>query len=95
MKAITPHRPPPGNPKFVALGKRLEELRAKYAEGQQQSIEFLRGLLQLAKDTIAAEREEAQITPEERARAALTEPFENLKDSDTPVMVERLVADIH
>lgn len=82
------------NPKFVALGKRLEELREKYKEGQQQSIEFLRGLLELAKDTVAAEREEAQITPEERAKAALTELFENLKDRDTPVMVERLVADI-
>lgn len=82
------------NPKFVALGKRLEELREKYTEGQQQSIEFLRGLLELAQDTLAAEREEAQITPEERAKAALTELFENLKDRDTPVMVERLVAHI-
>lgn len=82
------------NPTFVELGKRLEQLRLKYAEGQQQSIEFLRSLLELAKDTLAAERAEAEITSEERAKAALTELFENLKDSDTPVMVERLVADI-
>lgn len=82
------------NPRFVELGKRLEQLRQKYTEGQQRSIEFLRNLLELAKDTLAAERDEAKITPEERAKAALTELFENLKERDTPVMVERLVADI-
>lgn len=82
------------NPKFVTLGKRLEDLRERYANGQQESIAYLRDLLELAKDTVAAEKEEEAITPEERAKAALTELFENLKTEDTPIMVERLVNDI-
>lgn len=82
------------NPKFIALGKRLEALREKYAQGQQESIAYLRDLLELAKDTVAAEKEEEAITPEERAKAALTELFENLKNDETPIMVERLVNEI-
>ena len=82
------------NPKFVALGKRLEDLRRRYEDGMQDSLDFLRGLLDLAKDTLAAEREEEAISPEERAKAALTELFESLKNEETPILVERLVADI-
>ena len=82
------------DPKFIALGKRLEQLRDRYAQGQQDSIDFLRGLLEVAKDTVAAEKEVEQVSPEERAKAALTELFEALKTEDTPIMVERLVNDI-
>ena len=81
-------------PEFVALGKRLEDLRERYAHGQQQSIDFLRGLLAVAKDTVAAEKKVEEKSPEERAKEALTELFEALRTDETPIMVERLVADI-
>lgn len=82
------------DPKFVALGKRLEALREKYAQGQQDSIDFLRGLLEVARDTVATEKQVEERSPEERAKEALTELFEAVRDDETPIMVERLVSDI-
>jgi type I restriction enzyme, R subunit len=58
------------------------------------SIEFLKHLLELAKDVVQAERE---LVPEEevdRGRAALTELFESVKNAETPIVVERVVDDI-
>jgi type I restriction enzyme, R subunit len=58
------------------------------------SIDFLKELLELAKDVVKTERE----TPEEevidRGKAALTELFEEAKNGDTPVMVKRVVDDL-
>lgn len=82
------------NPKFVELGKRLNDLRDKYSHGQQASLDFLKELFALARDTVAAEKEVAEVPREERGMAALTELFESLKDPDTPVMVERVVNDV-
>ena len=82
------------NPLFIELGERLEVLKTKYAEGQQASLDFLRDLLDLARETIAAEKTIALIPREEKGKAALTELFESLKTDGTPVMVERIVIDI-
>lgn len=82
------------NPAFVALGARLVALRERYAHGQQASIDFLRELLELARDVVATEKTLAEIPLEERGKAALTELFESVKDADTPVMIERLVSDV-
>ena len=82
------------NPLFIELGERLEVLKAKYAEGQQASLEFLRELLDLARDTLAAEKTIALIPREDKGKAALTELFESLQTDGTPVMVERIVIDI-
>ncbi|MEU4874729.1 HsdR family type I site-specific deoxyribonuclease [Streptomyces sp. NPDC021608] len=82
------------NPKFIALGKRLNDLRAKYQDGQQSSLDFLRALLDLAKDTLQAEKEIAEIPREDQGQAALTELFEAVRSEGTPVIVERIVADI-
>lgn len=82
------------DPKFVELGKRLIALREKYEHGQQASLDFLRELLALARDTVAAEKEIQEVPREERGKAALTELFESVRDADTPIMVERVVADI-
>jgi type I restriction enzyme, R subunit len=83
-----------GDPRFVALGDRLEQLREKHLQGQLSSIEFLKSLLELARDVVEAERE---IVPEEeidRGRAALTELFQSVKNDETPIVVERVVDDI-
>lgn len=88
---IAKHR---GNPKFVALGKRLNALREKYSDLQQANLDFLRELLELAKDTVAAENEIEELPPEELGKAALTELFEAVKTEETPIIVENVVHEI-
>jgi type I restriction enzyme, R subunit len=83
-----------GDPRFVELGERLEQLRERHLLGQLTSIEFLKHLLEVAKDVVQAERE---LVPEEevdRGKAALTELFETVKNAATPIVVERVVDDI-
>ena len=79
------------NPTFVELGKRLNALRERYAGIQQASLDFLRELLELARDTVAAEKAVNEIPREERGKAALTELFESLQTDETPVIVEHVV----
>jgi type I restriction enzyme R subunit len=79
------------NPVFVELGKRLNALREKYADIQQSSLDFLRELLELARDTVAAEKAIDEVPREEKAKAALTELFEALKTDDTPIIVDNIV----
>ena len=82
------------DPRFRALGERLEELRQKHEQGLLVSIEFLKSLLDLARDVVEAERTIPPATPEERGRAALTELFEETRNDSTSIMVERIVNDI-
>lgn len=79
------------NPVFVELGKRLTALREKYADIQQSSLDFLRELLELARDTVAAEKAVDEVPREEKGKAALTELFEAVKTDDTPIIVENIV----
>ena len=51
-------------------------------------------LIDLAKDVVQAEREEPEEVHEDAGKAALTELFEEVKNTDTPVIVDRVVADI-
>lgn len=84
----------PSNPVFRALGERMEELRQRHAEGLLTSLSFLKLLIELAQDTVKAEKE---IPPEEepdRGKAALTALFENVRNGDTPIIVERIVNEI-
>ncbi len=83
-----------GDPKFKALGERLEELRRRHEAGLDASKEFLKQLLQLAKDVLAAEEETDPEEDRSQAKAALTELFEEVRTDKTPVLVERIVADI-
>jgi len=83
-----------GDPTFIDLGKRLNALREKYAHAQQASLDFLKELFELARDTVAAEKAAAEIPREERGKAALTELFESLKGEDTPIIVENVVNEV-
>lgn len=83
-----------GDPKFVALSERLENLRAKHEAGQLASIEFLKQLIDLARDVAEAEDETPPEAELDRGKAALTELFEEVKNRETPVIVERVVSDI-
>lgn len=82
------------DPKFVKLGERLEELREKHEQGVITSIEFLKMLLQLAKDAVEAEKEVVPEAEIDKGRAALTELFNSIKSTSTPIIVERIVKDI-
>lgn len=79
------------NPVFIELGQRLNALRDRYADIQQSSLDFLRELLELARDTVAAEKAVDEVPREEQGKAALTELFEALKTDETPIIVENLV----
>lgn len=83
-----------GNPAFIKLSERLENIRQKAEQGLISSIEFIKELCQIAKDTLQAERD--VVTPEERksGKAALTELFLEMKTDKTPAVVERIVNDI-
>jgi len=82
------------DPRFKALSQRLEELKQKHEQGVLISIEFLKELLDLARDVVEAERTSEPIAEEELGKAALTELFEEAKNDETPIMVERVVNDI-
>ena len=80
--------------RFKKIGEKLEELRRKHEQGLINSIEFLKQLLELAKDAAAAEKEVVPESEADRGKAALTELFEGVKNKSTPVIVERIVNDI-
>lgn len=79
---------------FKELSERLEALRDKAEKGLINSIEFIKELCQIAKETLQAERETATKLEQKNARAALTELFQELKTETTPIIVERIVNDI-
>lgn len=82
------------DPKFVKLGEKLEELRERHEQGLITSIEFLKLLLELAKEAAQAEKEVVPEDEIDRGKAALTELFNGVKNEKTPIIVERIVADI-
>ena len=81
-------------PKFVELSKRLEALRDKAEQGLISSIEFIKELCQIARETIQAEKQEEHIEIRKTGKEALTELFLELRTDDTPAVVGRIVADI-
>ena len=81
-------------PKFKSLSERLEELRDKAEKGLIASIEFVKELCKIAKDTIQAEKDLDIELQEKSPKAALTELFLELKTDKTPAVVERIVDDI-
>lgn len=80
--------------KFKELSERLEEVRDKAEKGLINSIEFIKELCQIAKETLQAERDTELKDEQKNAKAALTELFLELKTDKTPAIVERIVNDI-
>jgi type I restriction enzyme R subunit len=83
-----------GNPKFKQLSERLDALKERFESGQINSVEFLKQLLEIAKETLQAEKEVPPEEGEDRGKAALTELFKEIKTAETPIMIERVVTDI-
>lgn len=82
------------DPKFIQLGEKLEALREKHEQGLITSIEFLKLLLELAKEAARAEKDVVPEQEIDKGIAALTELFNGVRNKNTPVIVERIVADI-
>jgi len=83
-----------GDPKFKKLSDRLEELRDRAEQGLITSIEFVKELCKIAKETVKAEKEIEAMVQEKTPKAALTDLFLELKTKQTPAVVERIVDDI-
>ncbi|MDR1878491.1 MAG: type I restriction endonuclease subunit R [Bacteroidales bacterium] len=81
-------------PIFIALSKRLEDLRIKAEQGLISSIDFIKELCQIARETVQAEKEEQTAQAPKDAKTALTELFLELKTENTPAVVGRIVDDI-
>lgn len=83
-----------GNPRYRHLSERLEALKERHERGLLNSVEFLKTLLELARELVATEKDTPPEQDEDRGKAALTELFQQVKGENTPVVVERVVADI-
>lgn len=79
---------------FKELSERLEALREKAEKGLINSIEFIKELCQIAKETLQAEKETETKEERKTAKASLTELFFEMKTDKTPAIVERIVNDI-
>ncbi len=83
------------DPRFKELGERLEALKERHEQGLLTSVEFLKELLNLARDVVSAERDGAA----DRARGTGQGRADRSSSrrrgiEDTPIIVERVVNDI-
>lgn len=94
IKLIARLRKHKDNPKFIALGERLEKLKERHEQGLLHSLDFLKELLSLAKEIVQTEKQVDPVDEQAKAKAALTELFVEAKNDKTPMVVERIVTDI-
>mgnify|MGYP001010546208 CR=1 FL=1 len=94
IKLVTRLRKHSSEPEFITLGQKLEELRLAHELNQVNSLDFLKNLLQLARDVLEAEQKIESMDEQERAKAALTELFTEVKNENTPIIVENIVNEI-
>lgn len=82
------------NSKFRELAQKLEELKEKYEENFKTSLNFLKELLELAKEVLRAEKDTDLYEEVKTGKTALTELFNDIKSKKTHIIVERIVNDI-
>ena len=83
------------DPVFKKLAEKLDKLREQLEQNLISSIDFLKDLLNLAREVLDEEKKASK--PEDKrtkAKAALTELFESVKSETTPIVVEHVVNDI-
>jgi type I restriction enzyme, R subunit len=83
-----------GDPRFKELSERLESVRERHQQGLLLSVDFLKELLNLARYVVTVEQTLPPIDQDDRGKMALTDLFEEVRNEDTPIMVERVVSDI-
>ncbi len=100
----------PSNARYRSLAERLESLRQTYIDTAEESIEFLKKLLEIAREVVQADREQvaeegaaavaatakpaAESLLPEQRVGALTQIFQEYKPDATPEIVERVVKEI-
>ncbi len=94
IKLVRRLRKQAGKPVFKQLSARLDALKDRFESGQINSVEFLKTLLEIARDLLQAEKELPPDDDEDRGKAALSELLNAVKTEATPIIVERVVADI-
>ena len=94
IKLIARLRKHQNDPRFRELGERLDKIREKHEQGLLNSLEFLKAILELAKETVELENRVEPEEEQDRALAALTDLFNEVKSKNTAVIVERVVTDI-
>lgn len=90
---------PTVHPVWRSLADRLEDLRRARMETARDSVDFLKRMLELARQMVGAERAEAEgrldrfqiLDPD---RGALTQILEEYSPPGTPVIVEHVVGEI-
>ena len=73
---------------------RLEKIKDRHEQGFLTSLEFLKEMLELAKEVVETEKGVDPVEERDRAKEALTELFNEAKNSNTHIIVERIVTDI-
>jgi len=94
IKLIARLRKHLNDPRFKELGERLEKIRERHEQGMLNSLEFLKAILEIAKEVVEVERRVEPQEEQNRAIAALTDLFNEARNGDTNVIVERVVEDI-
>lgn len=91
---------PHAHPVYVSLADRLDDLRRAKIASAEASVEFLKLLLEIARDFVEAEKAEAAgnldaipVLPDPR-KGALTQILAEYAPLDTPVIIESVVEDI-
>ena len=93
LTGTTPH------PVWQSLAQRLEDLRRAHIDSAEASVEFLKRLLELAKDMVEAERADAeghldQFQVLDPDKGALTQILNEYAPPNVPVVIENVVEQI-
>jgi len=72
----------------------LIKLKEKHEQGLITSTEFLKKLLAIARELVQAEKQIEPVDEQARAKTALKELFAEVKNKNTPIVVERIVNEI-
>lgn len=93
LKIVRRLKKHPDDPVFIKLGERLESAREKYAKRIINSVQYLKALLEIAKEIVAEEnRQENKPKPDDRQ--ALTRIFEQQNLPTPPEMIKKIVHQI-
>ena len=72
----------------------MARVQERHEQGFLTSLEFLKQILELAKDVVESEKASDPQEERDKAKEALTELFTEARGSNTHIIVERIVADI-
>lgn len=83
------------DPRYVELGQRLERLRQQYESGVLSSINWLKELLEAARETVNLDNQaEGHDKIVEDKKQALTTLFKEVRTDQTPEIIAQIVEDI-